>query len=146
MNKIILILAVAIVVACQSPEKPSKTGLVGDSAMVVCANPIASQVGVDIMKKGGNAVDAAIAVQFALCVVHPSAGNIGGGGFMVIRQGDGNTAALDYRETAPAAATTDMYLDKDKKIIPKLSTDGHLASGVQTQHRNGRSHATPVLP
>jgi len=130
MNKIILFLAVAIVVACQSPEKPSKSGLVGDSAMVVCANPIASQVGVDIMKKGGNAVDAAIAVQFALCVVHPSAGNIGGGGFMVIRKGDGSTAALDYRETAPAAATTDMYLDKDKNIIPKLSTDGHLASGV----------------
>lgn len=130
MNKIILFLAVAIVVACQSPEKPSKTGLVGDSAMVVCANPIASQVGVDIMKKGGNAVDAAIAVQFALCVVHPSAGNIGGGGFMVVRQGDGSTSALDFRETAPAAATTDMYLDKDKNIIPKLSTDGHLASGV----------------
>lgn len=130
MNKIILLLAVAIVVACQAPEKPDRTGLVGDSAMVVCANPIASQVGVDIMKKGGNAVDAAIAVQFALCVVHPSAGNIGGGGFMVVRLADGNTAALDFRETAPAAASTDMYLDKDKNIIPKLSTDGHLASGV----------------
>jgi gamma-glutamyltranspeptidase/glutathione hydrolase len=130
MNKIILFLAFAIVVACQSPEKKHTTGLVGDSAMVVCANPIAAQVGVDIMKKGGNAVDAAIAVQFALSVVHPSAGNIGGGGFMVIRQGDGSTAALDFRETAPAAATTDMYLDKDQKIIPKLSTDGHLASGV----------------
>ena len=130
MNKIILLLAVAIVVACQAPEKPARTGLVGDSAMVVCANPIASQVGVDIMKKGGNAVDAAIAVQFALCVVHPSAGNIGGGGFMVVRLADGSTAALDFRETAPAAASTDMYLDKDKNIIPKLSTDGHLASGV----------------
>jgi gamma-glutamyltranspeptidase/glutathione hydrolase len=98
--------------------------------MVIYANPIASQVGVDIMKKGGNAVDAAIAVQFALCVVHPSAGNIGGGGFMVVRLADGSTAALDFRETAPAAASTDMYLDKDKNIIPKLSTDGHLASGV----------------
>ncbi|MEL6945492.1 MAG: gamma-glutamyltransferase, partial [Bacteroidota bacterium] len=79
---------------------------------------------------GGNAVDAVIAVQFALAVVYPRAGNIGGGGFMVIRQADGSTNALDYREKAPAAASRDMYLDSAKNVIQGLSTIGHLASGV----------------
>jgi gamma-glutamyltranspeptidase / glutathione hydrolase len=82
------------------------------------------------MKKGGNAVDAAIATQFALSVAFPAAGNIGGGGFMVIRLADGTTATLDYREKAPAAATTNMYLDKEGEVIPDLSIKGHLASGV----------------
>ena len=98
--------------------------------MVVCAHPAASQVGTDVLKAGGNAVDAAIAVQFALAVVYPVAGNIGGGGFMVIRQADGHTDALDYREKAPAAAGRDMYLDSTGAVIPGLSLNGHLASGV----------------
>ncbi len=98
--------------------------------MVVSAQPLASQVGVDIMKKGGNAIDAAIAVQFALSVVFPAAGNIGGGGFMVIRTKDGSTTALDYREKAPGLATTNMYLDKEGNVVDGLSTNGHLASGV----------------
>ena len=77
------------------------SGLIADSGMVVCANALASQVGIDIMKKGGNAVDAAVAVQFALAVVYPNAGNIGGGGFMVLRMNNGEVNTLDYREKAP---------------------------------------------
>ncbi len=130
-NKIILPGLILIIIGCQSPEKREPVvGLLADSAMVVSAQPLASQVGVDIMKKGGNAVDAAIAVQFALSVVFPAAGNIGGGGFMVIRMNDGTTTSLDYREKAPGLATTNMYLDKDGNVVEKLSTDGHLASGV----------------
>jgi len=97
--------------------------------MVVSGSPIASQVGRDIMAAGGNAVDAAVAVGFALAVVHPSAGNLGGGGFMVIRLADGSVRALDYRETAPFAATRDMYLDQDGDPTD-LSITGHLAVGA----------------
>lgn len=124
-----LLLAV-LVFACRSNDDKKKIGLVADSAMVVTAHPLASQAGIAILKKGGNAVDAAIAVQFALAVVFPAAGNIGGGGYMITRMNDGAVAALDYREKAPAKATTDMYLDKEGNVIPNLSTDGHLASGV----------------
>ena len=130
-NKIIPLGFILSIIGCQSAEKKEPVvGLLVDSAMVVTAQPLASQVGVDIMKKGGSAVDAAIAVQFALSVVFPAAGNIGGGGFMVVRMKDGSTAALDYREKAPDLATTNMYLDKDGTVVDKLSTDGHLASGV----------------
>lgn len=82
-----------------------------DSGMVVTAHPLASEIGLQILKEGGNAIDAAIAVQFALAVCYPGAGNIGGGGFMVYRDADGNTTTLDYREKAPKNATHDMYLD-----------------------------------
>ena len=98
--------------------------------MVVSAHPLASQVGVDVLKQGGNAVDAAIAVQFALAVVYPVAGNIGGGGFMVIREATGLTDCLDYREKAPRAADRDMYLDENDNVIEDLSILGHLAAGV----------------
>ena len=98
-------------------------------AMVSSVHPRASEVGAAILRKGGNAVDAAVAVGFALAVVHPSAGNIGGGGFMIIRQNDGSTYALDYRETAPGLATRDMYLDSLGKLTDK-SRVGHLAVGV----------------
>lgn len=103
---------------------------VADSAVVVSAHPLASEAGLEVLRGGGNAVDAAIAVQFALAVVYPVAGNIGGGGFMVIRQADGETAALDFRETAPQAATRNMYLDSLGNVIDRLSLDGHLAAGV----------------
>jgi gamma-glutamyltranspeptidase / glutathione hydrolase len=127
-----LLLFAAVVFACQptTQEKDKITGVIADSAMVVSAHPLASAIGAAIMKKGGNAVDAAIATQFALSVAFPAAGNIGGGGFMVIRLADGSTAALDFREKAPAAATTNMYLDKNGEVIPDLSLKGHLASGV----------------
>ena len=102
---------------------------IGEQAMVVSGSPIASQVGADIIRRGGNAVDAAVAVGFALAVVHPEAGNIGGGGFMVIRMRDGNVAAIDYREVAPGAATRDMFLDVNGNPS-SLSITGHLAAGV----------------
>src|SRR5437773_8687006 len=98
-------------------------------AMVVTAHPLATQVGVDILKQGGNAIDAAVAVGFALEVVLPDAGNIGGGGFIVHRTAKGEVAALDYREAAPAAATHDMYLDSAGNPTDK-SVVGHLAAGV----------------
>ena len=109
---------------------PQNKQLIGEKAMVVSAHPLASKIGVDILKQGGSAVDAAIAVQFALAVAYPAAGNIGGGGFMVIRLANGLTKTLDFREKAPLAATADMYLDKDKNVIDRLSIDGHLAVGV----------------
>ena len=98
--------------------------------MVASSEKLASQIGIDTLKKGGNAVDAAVAVGFALAVTHPSAGNLGGGGFMMIRFASGETACIDYRETAPAAAGRDMYLDSAGQIIPKASTQGYRASGV----------------
>src|SRR5512142_1293020 len=99
-------------------------------AMVVSVHPAASQAGVEIMQKGGNAVDAAVATGFALAVVHPSAGNLGGGGFMLIRTADGQTHFLDYREKAPGKATENMYLDASGNVIPDLSLLGYKASGV----------------
>jgi gamma-glutamyltranspeptidase/glutathione hydrolase len=99
-------------------------------AMVVSGNVLASQAGRDIMQAGGNAVDGAVAVGFALAVVHPEAGNIGGGGFMMFRFKDGTTAALDYREAAPGKAHHDMFLDDNKNPNGMLSDMGALASGV----------------
>lgn len=103
---------------------------ISDRAMVVSPHPLSTQVGLDILKKGGNAIDAAIAVQFAMAVVYPRAGNIGGGGLMVLRKKDGSVDALDYREKAPSAANRDMYLDAQGNVVPRLSIEGHLASGV----------------
>lgn len=97
---------------------------------VVSAHPLASQVGAMILQQGGNAVDAAIATQLALAVVYPGAGNLGGGGFMVAHLTNGKQIALDYRETAPAKASRDMYLDSAGNAITQLSLDGHLAAGV----------------
>jgi gamma-glutamyltranspeptidase / glutathione hydrolase len=102
----------------------------GGKAAVVSAHPLASKVGVAIMKKGGNAFDAAIATQLALAVVYPGAGNIGGGGFMIAVTNKGEQVALDYREKAPAAASRDMYLDTEGNAQTELSQNGHLASGV----------------
>ena len=114
-----------------STEHNAKTGVIASNGMVVSAHPLASQVGVDILKKGGNAVDAAIAVQFALAVVHPSAGNIGGGGFMVYRSGGGeDISTLDFREAAPSGSSRDMYIGERDIVIKNASTRGHLASGV----------------
>ncbi|MBC7777360.1 MAG: gamma-glutamyltransferase, partial [Phycisphaerae bacterium] len=103
----------------------------GDTAMVVSAHPLATKVGLDILKKGGNAIDAAVAVQFALAVVYPQAGNIGGGGFLIYRDGKGKKIlALDYREKAPAGASETMYLDSVGNVISNKSRFGALACGV----------------
>ena len=99
--------------------------------MVSSAHPMASAVGVSVMQDGGNAIDAAIAVHFALAVVYPQAGNIGGGGFAVIRMHDGSSSALDFRETAPSLATKRMYLDENGDLNNKRwSTHGRMSSGV----------------
>ena len=130
MKPCIFLLLLLIVGCAQPPAKKPLMGLVADSAMVVSAHPLASRAGVMILRKGGNAVDAAIATQLALAVVYPSAGNIGGGGFMVLRLKNGTSLSLDYRERAPAAASTNMYLDDNGEAITDLSARGSLACGV----------------
>jgi gamma-glutamyltranspeptidase/glutathione hydrolase len=102
----------------------------GVNGAVVSAHPLASETGVAIMKQGGNAIDAAIATQLALAVVYPGAGNIGGGGFTVIRLANGSNVTIDYREKAPATAHRDMYLDSQGNAQTALSQNGHLAAGV----------------
>ena len=126
--------AVVLLASCQnSPAQkqpdPEK-GVLAPHAMVVSAKEEASQIGLAILKKGGNAFDAMIATELALAVAYPNAGNIGGGGFMVYRLGSGERGALDYREKAPAKAHRDMYLDKNGKVIADKSTLGALAVGV----------------
>ncbi len=108
----------------------AQRGLVADKAMVASAREEASKIGVAIIKKGGNAFDAMVATELALAVAYPYAGNIGGGGFMVYRKANGETGSLDYREKAPLAATKNMYLDKNGKVITDKSTDSPLATGV----------------
>jgi gamma-glutamyltranspeptidase/glutathione hydrolase len=104
--------------------------ITGSNGAVVSANPLASAAGIAIMKQGGNAIDAAIATQLALAVVYPAAGNIGGGGFTVIRLSNGSNITIDYREKAPAKAFRDMYLDSQGNAQTTLSQNGHLAVGV----------------
>ena len=130
MKKILIILAF-VVLSCKSNEKAiTPTGLVSSKAMVVSAREEASEIGVEIMKKGGNAFDAMVATELALAVSYPQAGNIGGGGFMVFRKANGETGAIDYREKAPLAAFKDMFLDKDGNVIEGKSTSTALASGI----------------
>src|ERR1700733_9221201 len=97
---------------------------------VVSAHPLASEVGVSILQQGGNAVDAAIATQFALAVVYPGAGNIGGGGFMIARLASGKNIAVDFREEAPSRSSRNMYLDSAGNAQTQLSQTGHLSAGV----------------
>jgi len=133
-----LLVIIAVVLYSCRTDKPSEQlpvykitkTMVDDSAMVVSAHPVASQAGYDIMRDGGNAIDASISVQFALAVCYPIAGNIGGGGFLVYRGANGNTNTLDYREMAPAAAFDDMYLDENGDPVAEKSQNGGLAVGV----------------
>jgi gamma-glutamyltranspeptidase / glutathione hydrolase len=104
--------------------------IIADSGIVVSAHPQSSRIGAGILRRGGNAVDAAVATEFALAVCYPEAGNIGGGGFMVVRTSDGRSEVIDYREKAPEHASRDMYLDKSGNVTEGLSTNTHLASGV----------------
>jgi gamma-glutamyltranspeptidase/glutathione hydrolase len=129
--------AACILIACAlsfpavpTADAASVRPVAAEKGMVVTAQHLATKVGVDILKRGGNAIDAAIAVGYALAVVYPSAGNLGGGGFMTIRFADGRKTFLDFREKAPRAATPAMFLDKDGNINKGLSTTGWLAVGV----------------
>ncbi len=120
-----------VVVACQSQEiASSETGSLGDHVMISTAHPLATKVGIEILKNGGNAIDVAVAVKFALAVVFPRAGNIGGGGFAVFRMNDGLAGALDFREKAPMVSDRNMFQDDNGNIINGISTLGHKAAGV----------------
>ena len=122
--------AVLALAAAGASHAASQAPVAAEHGMVVSAQHLASKVGVDVLKRGGNAVDAAVAVGYALAVVYPAAGNLGGGGFMTVQLADGRKTFLDFREKAPLAATANMYLDKDGNVIKGLSTNGHLAVGV----------------
>jgi gamma-glutamyltranspeptidase/glutathione hydrolase len=124
------LLAAALVVCFANVHAASQPPVAAENGMVVTAQHLATRVGVDVLKDGGNAVDAAVAVGYALAVVYPAAGNLGGGGFMTIQLADGRKTFLDFREKAPLAATANMYLDKDGNVVKGLSTNGHLAVGV----------------
>lgn len=121
----------AVAVFCCSPGwAASAAPAAAEHGMVVTAQHHATKVGVDVLKRGGNAIDAGVAVGYALAVVYPAAGNLGGGGFMTIQLADGRKTFLDFREKAPLAAAADMYLDRNGEVIPHLSTRGHLAVAV----------------
>ncbi len=122
--------ASAALLICGSAFAASMAPVAAENGMVVSAQHLATQVGVDVLKKGGNAVDAAVAVGYALAVVYPAAGNLGGGGFMTVQLADGRKTFLDFREKAPMAATANMYLDQDGNVVKGLSTHGYLAVGV----------------
>ncbi len=129
MQRLIFLLPFILFINCK--EKPAPpTGEVAEKAMVVSAREEASKIGLEIMKKGGNAFDAMVATEMALAVAYPFAGNLGGGGFMVYRKADGDVGGLDYREKAPLAAHKDMYLDSLGNVIPNMSTVGATAVGV----------------
>src|SRR5881394_2061199 len=147
MRKILAVIIASLLVACGGPPRPTGPApirgravipatwtlkakpVTAPHAMVVTAHPLATEAGVEILKQGGNAIDAAVAVGFALEVVLPVAGNIGGGGFIVHRTASGEVSALDYREAAPSGATRTMYVDSAGNVTDK-SLIGYLASGV----------------
>ena len=127
--------------AAPAPADEYRGVATGTRGAVASAEANASDIGVRILKRGGNAVDAAVAVAFALGVTHPTAGNIGGGGFMVIRLPDGSSTAIDYREMAPGAASRDMYLDADgtptldSRIGPRAAGIPGVVRGLERAHR-----------
>jgi gamma-glutamyltranspeptidase/glutathione hydrolase len=129
-HKSLILLLMAGVVLCEGAAAAPLRPVHAPHAMVASVHELASRAGVEVMQAGGNAVDAAVAVGFALAVVHPQAGNLGGGGFMLIRTADGANHFIDYREKAPAAATANMYLDAQGNVIPDASTLGYRAIGV----------------
>lgn len=125
-----IVLTLAWACACGQASAASVAPVAAENGMVVTAQHLATQVGVDVLKRGGNAVDAAVAVGYALAVVYPAAGNLGGGGFMTLQLADGRKTFLDFREKAPLAATANMYLDAAGNVVKGSTTTGHLAVGV----------------
>jgi len=130
-NRFLKSLFAIVLALCQfNTQAASLHPVAAEHGMVVTAQHLATHAGVDVLKSGGNAVDAAVAVGYALAVVYPAAGNLGGGGFMTIQLADGRRTFLDFREKAPLAATADMFLDADGKVVKGASTESHLAVGV----------------
>src|SRR4051812_15044986 len=132
-RRIAAIAVLAVACACgigRGALAASAAPVAAEHGMVVSAHQLATRVGVDVLRKGGNAVDAAVAVGYALAVVYPAAGNLGGGGFMTLQLADGRKTFFDFREKAPLAATPGMYLDAAGNVIPLASTRGHLAVAV----------------
>ena len=136
--KSLIVLLMAAVAVWAAPAALGSTEPVHAAhGMVVSVHELASRAGVEIMQAGGNAIDAAVATGFALAVVHPPAGNLGGGGFMLVRMADGKTHFLDYREKAPAAARADMYLDAQGNVIEGASEywiQGDRRAGISGGH------------
>ncbi|WP_258105566.1 gamma-glutamyltransferase [Marinoscillum sp. MHG1-6] len=132
-NRLSLFIAIGTIIlsSCQKNSSPTSViGPLGDSAMVASAHPLSTQIGLQVLREGGNAFDAAVATHFALAVVYPRAGNVGGGGFALYRMKDGEIGSLDFREKAPARASRDMFLDEQGNIVDRLSIIGHKAAGV----------------
>src|SRR5471032_1130924 len=121
------LIATSLALSCLMAHAASVAPVAAENGMVVTAQHLASHVGVDVLKSGGNAVDAAVAVGYALAVVYPAAGNLGGGGFMTLHLADGKDVFLNFREKAPLAATPEMYLDKKGNVLPEQSLKGYLA-------------------
>src|SRR5689334_981694 len=119
-----------VILASAASRAASPAPVAAKNGMVVTAQQHATRVGVDVLRNGGNAIDAAVAVGYALAVVYPAAGNLGGGGFMTVQFADGRKTFIDFREKAPLAATANMYLDAQGNVVPDRSTRGHLAVAV----------------
>ena len=124
------LVSAAALLCCVNSQGASVAPVAAENGMVVSAQHLATQIGVEVLKKGGNAIDAAVAVGYALAVVYPAAGNLGGGGFMTLQLANGRKTFLDFREKAPLAATANMYLDASSNLIEGLSTRGYLAVAV----------------
>lgn len=122
--------ALCLVLLAPGARAASVAPVAAEHGMVVTAQHLASAVGIEVLRRGGNAVDAAVAVGYALAVVYPAAGNLGGGGFMTLQLADGRTSFVDFRETAPLAASRDMFLGPDGNLVPGLTTDSYRAAGV----------------
>src|SRR6266699_568165 len=127
---LVRVFAAVAAMVCAAVQAASVATVAAENGMVVAAHQLATKVGVDVLKRGGNAVDAAVAVGYAMAVVYPAAGNLGGGGFMTIQLADGRKTFLDFSEKAPLAATPNMYLDSAGNVVKGASTKGHLAVGV----------------
>ena len=130
MDRRVSLLVLALLFGAAASRAASLAPVAARNGMVVTAQQHATRIGVDVLRNGGNAIDAAVAVGYALAVVYPAAGNLGGGGFMTLQLADGRKTFIDFREVAPLAATTTMYLDGNGNVIPDLSTRGHLAVAV----------------
>src|SRR5688572_22531489 len=120
--RLLLTFVLSVLFAAQTAFAASAAPVAAKNGMVVTAQAYATRVGVDVLRNGGNAIDAAVAVGYALAVVYPAAGNLGGGGFITMQLADGRKTFIDFRETAPLAAKPDMFLDQQGNVIPDLST------------------------